>query len=314
VSSPVLEPVIDIYIADPEKEMRQTVRGTLRSLKFESFEEFSVVEKLRDRLARSYPDLLIVDFDLPGDDVCNMIQDIRTNKLGPNPFVPIIMTTWNKDGDTIKRVIGSGVDGLLLKPMSAAALTKHLEVILLDRKPFIVTSSYIGPDRRKDPTHKSTIPLIDVPNTLKAKRSGEHVDLDLLNRLIAENILDVNAERLRRNAFEISFLLGLILPAYAEDAVTSTTRKQLKRIRTVAVDISGRVRDTEYSHISDLCDTMNTVTKSVAENYTAPPSKDFQLMKPVSDAILAGINPDRSATAMASEISNSISVFKKRRR
>jgi DNA-binding response OmpR family regulator len=309
----VLEPIIDIYIADPEKEMRQTVRGTLRSLKFESYEEFSAVDDLRDRMARSYPDLLIVDYDLPGENVCAMIQDIRTNKLGPNPFVPIIMTTWNKDGDTIKRVIGSGVDGLLLKPMSAAALTKHLEVILMDRKPFIVTSSYIGPDRRKDPTHKSTIPLIDVPNTLKAKRSGEHVDLELLDRLIAENILDVNAERLRRNAFEISFLLGLILPAYKDDAVNTITRKQLNRIRSVSVYISGRVRDTEFSHISDLCDTMNAVTKSVAENYADPPSKEFQLMKPVSDAILAGINPDRSATEMAGEISNSISVFKKRR-
>ncbi|MBL4721440.1 MAG: response regulator [Alphaproteobacteria bacterium] len=313
MSSPLLEPVIDIYIADPEKEMRQTVRGTLRTLKFNSFEEFADAESLRDRMARSYPDLLIADFDLPGGDVCKMIQDIRTNELGPNPFVPIIMTTWNKDATTIRRVIDCGVDGLLLKPMSAGALMKHLEVILVDRKAFIVTSSYIGPDRRKDPGHKSNIPLMDVPNTLKAKKSGQHVDIEMLDRLIAENILDVNAERLRRNAFEISFLLGLILPAYEEDVVSVMTRKQLHRIRVVSIDISSRVRGTEYAHISDLCKTMNSITKSVSESFEEPPSKDFQLMKPVSDAILAGINPDRSASAMASEISSSISTFKNRR-
>jgi hypothetical protein len=205
------------------------------------------------------------------------------------------------------------VDGLLIKPMSANSLKRHLDVIMLDRKPFIVTSSYIGPDRRNDPSHTSNIPLIDVPNTLKVKRLGKNVDMQQLNRLIAEYVSNVNGERLRRNAFEISFLLGLVLPAYKDGAVDTQTRKQLNRIQVVATDIRVRLLDNEFGHVSDLCDNLLTVTKSVAENLDEPPRKDFQLMKPLSDAILAAINPDRPASEMAGEISNSISIFKKRR-
>ncbi len=312
MSSSGEEPVIDIFIADSVTEMRRTLRGTLRTFNFESFEEFNDMDSLRRRLTNSYPDLMIVDVDLPGGDTCKMIQEIRTNLLGPNPFVPIIMTSWDTDPKTIKRVIESGVDGLLLKPMSVSALKRHLEVIMLERKPFLVTSSYIGPDRRTDASHKSKVPLIDVPNTLKAKRLGQTVDLERLDRLIAENIRNVNDERLRRNAFEISFLLGLILPAYEAEISDIQTRKQLNRIQVVAIDISERLVDTEFAHVSDLCQNLLTATKSVAENFEQPPRKDFQLMKPLSDAILAAMNPDRPVSDMAGEISNSISNFQNR--
>jgi DNA-binding NarL/FixJ family response regulator len=313
VSSTDDEPVIDIYIADPVTETRRTLRGTLRTFNFESFEEFTDIESLRRRLTNSYPDLMIVDADLPGGDACKMTQDIRTNQLGPNPFVPIIMTSWDTEPKTIKRVIESGVDGLLLKPMSVNSLKRHVDVIMLERKPFLVTSSYIGPDRRTDPNHKSNVQLIDVPNTLKAKRLGQNVDLQLLDRLIADNIRDVNGERLRRNAFEISFLLGLILPAYEAGLADIQTRKQLNRIQVVATDIGGRLADTEFAHVADLCQNLLTASEAVAANFKEPPRKDFQLMKPLSDAILAAMNPDRPASDMAGEISNSISNFQKRK-
>lgn len=312
MSPRVDEPVIDIFIADPVTETRRTLRGTLRTFNFDSFEEFSDSDSLRRRLTNSYPDLMIVDVDLPGGDACKMTQEIRTNQLGPNPFVPIIMTSWDTEPKTIRRVIESGVDGLLLKPMSVNALKRHLDVIMLERKPFLVTSSYIGPDRRTDPSHKSNVQLIDVPNTLKAKRLGQTVDLQHLDRLIAENIRNVNDERLRRNAFEISFLLGLILPAYEGEITDIQTRKQLNRIQVVAKDISGRLVDTEFAHVSDLCQNLLTATEAVAANFEKPPRKDFQLMKPLSDAILAAMNPDRPASDMAGEISNSISNFQNR--
>jgi CheY-like chemotaxis protein len=97
LASPIGAPVIDIFIADSVAEMRRSMRGNLRSFNFDSFEEFENVDALRRRLANSYPDLMIIDSALPGGDACRVTQEIRTNRLGPNPFVPIIMTSWDTE-------------------------------------------------------------------------------------------------------------------------------------------------------------------------------------------------------------------------
>ena len=62
-----------------------------------------------------------------------------------------------------------------------------------NRKPFVVTSEYIGPDRRSgrklkegeeaDPS--DDVPRIEVPNTLGAKASGESVDFVELQEMVA---------------------------------------------------------------------------------------------------------------------------------
>src|SRR3546814_14122110 len=55
---------------------------------------------------------------MPGGDACAMVQAIRHNQLGSNPFVPIIFTTWEADADVVRRVVDRGADDPLIKPLS----------------------------------------------------------------------------------------------------------------------------------------------------------------------------------------------------
>jgi DNA-binding NarL/FixJ family response regulator len=302
---------VKVFVADTQLESRRQIRTALKGQKINEFREYKDFNILRSDLEFAYPDLVIIDTDLPGGDVCELIHDIRYKVIGPNPFVPIIAMTWDRDKASIRKIIDSGVDGLLLKPMASNEIIKYVEMLTHDRKKFVVTSSYIGPDRRKEPSRAAEDGLLDVPNTLKTKRSGEQVNIAKLSEWISERMGAVNEERLRKNATDISLLLSIVLPQYRSGKITDQTRTHLTRILEVAEDISKRTKGSDFDHISSLCSNMVNVARSVCRLYRDPPKKDLKLIKPLSDAILAGLHPDKDEAELAAEISASVQTFKK---
>ena len=76
-------------------------------------------------------------------------------------------------------------------------------------KGFVVTSDYVGPDRRKDVSRPSNVELFDPPNSLKMKAKDRLSAEETAQRLDAElkgarELL--NSEKLRRDAFQICIL------------------------------------------------------------------------------------------------------------
>lgn len=306
------EPIIEVHIADAQYEMRTAMRACFRNLDFERFMDYESVGQLRLALKNEVPDLLVVDVDLPGGDICETVQEIRRNALGSNPFVPIISTTWKDDKQTLTRIIDSGVDGLLLKPTSTNTVKRHVDAIAEDRKPFVVTSRYIGPDRRSDASRPNSAALIEAPNTLRAKMRGEAVDQAALDRLIARQTQNVTGELLRRNIFEVSFLVNLILRAYEDGAVTDQTVAHLRRSQELCRETLVRLPGTAFAHLSDLASTFLRVAEVLGNAGKAPPDKERKLLKPLSDALLVGLNPNRAAAELSIEIGNAVSTFMKR--
>jgi len=312
VRKPADYPDVEIYLGESHGQMRTALRSALRDIRLNVHEDYEECEPLRQALRDGNADMVIVDADLAGGDACNLIQAIRYDKLGPNPFVPVIVTSWQHDAARLKQLIDSGADGLLVKPTSVLAIQSHIDTIIYRRKPFVVTSNYIGPDRRIDPEHTSDIKLIDVPNTLLAKVRGNRIDPVALKNEIAGVLKSVNSERLRRNAFELSFLIEVILADYNEGEPTARTGRIVGRLRLVLQDTTERLRGTPYEHNSGICQSLLRVAESIALDYRNPAGKDIALLKPLSDAVLLSFNPERSAADMAQEIANSIDQFKSR--
>ena len=194
--------------------------------------------------------------------------------------MPVIVTTWRNTKERIRELIDIGADGLLIKPISNNAIQSHVNFIVNERKPFVVTSSYIGPDCRKDPKHTSNVPLIEVPNTLKAKIDGEPIDFNALRQQIMCNNKQVNDERLRRNAFELSFLVELALAGHASEEPVAKLRANLRRLHIVVGDTIERMRGSDFEDSTELCETLARVVKTLVESETAPASVDLQRRKP----------------------------------
>ncbi len=62
---------------------------------FRGLTNFGSLEHVREALNDENPDLLVLGVELKGETVCSTINELRHNEMGRNPFVPVIVTTWN---------------------------------------------------------------------------------------------------------------------------------------------------------------------------------------------------------------------------
>jgi DNA-binding response OmpR family regulator len=302
---------IIVVLADPKPLTRNLMRGAMNASGYRDVRDCTSVKNLETMLMSNLsPDLVIVDAALSGGNAFELIRSLRMGELGDNPFIPVIMVCWNASSEMIGKAAGCGVDDILVAPISPADLFARIKVLIRNRKPFVVTSDYIGPDRRYDPARgKSDIPQIEVPNTLRLKVLGQEIDDTDIKSAISQALNEINDQRLVRHSYQISYLVGLILPAYQENKVDPAVRIHVRNLSEVADEVGGRLVGSQFEHVGELCQTMRKVVASIRENWREPSRKDVELLEPLSQAILAGFNPDRDSAEMAGEINSMVSQF-----
>jgi CheY-like chemotaxis protein len=300
---------VDILLVDPDVNSRQSIRMALNNSGFRKIRIGSLLSDLRKQITSSMPDLLICDCQLPDGNFFQFVRSLRHHDFGSNPFLPVICLTWNATPEVVTGLVASGADDLLSKPISTAQLLDRINTLVLARKPFVVTSDYVGPDRRiKSVREKDrAIPKVDVPNTLKIKATGEG-DLAAVNRAIAEAIGAVNDFKLERHADQIGILVERIAPDLLEGICNAETNTSLHQLKFVADDTGRRMINTKYAHVSQLCDSLIKVTNAICASVTTgkPSFKDVRLLKPLSQAIRVGFESETHAAASAKMISAEI--------
>lgn len=305
---------VNFLLCDPKHEHRRTLRTSLVAEGFRGIKDVSEVHVVRDIVSKGLPDLIVLDLDMPDGDASQIIADIRQGGLGMNPFIPIIAVTWDANMERVNAAVNAGVDDLLAAPISVAALLGRIDVLIKNRKPFVVTSDYIGPDRRRqerDP-REDKIPLFHVPNTLREKAAGRRIDVTELQKLIESVTFQMNEQRLIRHSFQISFLVNLIVPALKEGRGGRETDEHIRRLAEIANECGMRLHGSSFEHVGELCHTLIEVTSRVAADPQAPNPRDLDLLVQLSHAVLAGFNPERGKAEMANEITDMVKKFAER--
>jgi len=244
---------------------------------------------------------------LPDGDFCQFVYGLRHNAVGENPFLPVLALTAQPTGPLVRRIVDSGSDDLLTKPLSANQLRERITALINARKPFVVTSDYIGPTRRAESAREaSTVPLIEVPNVLREKATGTGSPTGI-QQAIEDAILEINIQKLERYAGQILYLAERIVPALLENNVDETVRKNIVRLDYVANDTRRRLVGTKYDHVSELCGALVKVAQSLRAvgNGRAPSVRDAKLLMPLASAIKTGFETGTAKTAL--EIVTSLS-------
>ena len=163
--------------------------------------------KVREAVNSRMPDLLLCGTEFPDGKVTDMIRDIRQNRIGNNPFMPIIILLSEPTPDLVSQIITSGADDVVMKPVSTKALLDRIHTQIHKRKPFIVQEEYLGPARKGDDVTKA----IDPPNPLHAKATGGQVNFHEIERAIDNALMEVRNRKLENTGPEIAALVGLSL-------------------------------------------------------------------------------------------------------
>jgi len=267
----------DIIFADPERQIRNGIRQILMDQGYRRVRDYSSLEIVGEELERSVPDVIVMDAKMNGGAACALTESLRQRKVGSNPFTGVIITVWEPNEALIRRIVNCGADDVMVKPISPKQVMARINMMAFKRKPFVVTSDYIGPDRRGPEAKErdgQDVPVIDVPNTLEAKAKGQPIEMDSLIKM----------------------------PAYAKGNIGDETKTDVIRLAEIAAEVGGRLRESNFATVAAMCVNMITVTTSIRQKIMDPDPKDVALLKPLSDAILVGFNPGKNADAMAGEI------------
>ena len=293
-----------VLLVDSDEGSRSAIREVLFERGCRTFRLGATAAEIGPALGRERIDVLICGTDLPDGDACQLIAAIRHGEVGTDPFVPVIATTWNPTPEKVRKIVDSGADDLVVKPISGGQLLERVGSLVYKRKPFVVTSDYIGPDRDATSPPATAAAPVDVPNPLRARVTGEADPLAEQAR-VDEVIAEINRHQLDRYALEIGSLVNMVLPSLGE-GLDSGARDILERLRAIAVRAEHRMADTERAHVADLCTSLSLVADNILTATGALNPRDVKLLKPLSQAVQAGFDASEVTAAAARTISMTV--------
>ena len=295
-----------ITLCEPNVQLRMSLRMAFQSIGIRKLSDRDSIAGVQMALEQNEIDLLIWDASCDGGDVCKLTHDIRHHRLGTNPFLPIITTVSDAYPANIRRVIDSGPDDVLVKPMSTGLLFTRIMDMVERHRSFVVTSDYIGPERRTIVRTGSDAPYImEVPNPLRDRATGV-VNTPKLQKTVDKAIANLNDRKMSQHAIRIKDQVDLIVPIYKSGEADDDILCNLDRLQFASEDLARRVTGTSYEFIGELAMATVDVVSRVKAAHLTPDSKDVDLLPELSLAITAAFDEEEGAAEMAQRISQSV--------
>ncbi|HEY1710694.1 MAG TPA: response regulator [Rhizomicrobium sp.] len=297
----------EALIYDPVPMNRNATRTTLYALGFKQIDSVGSMEAFRSRIRKRPPDLVLCEAQ-PDSEVCDAVRSLRHGTAGYNPFIVVIVTAWDSIDSLVQRVLDCGADDLLLRPFSTAMLESRIKTHVERRKGFIVTTEYVGPDRRREANRSSSVDLFDPPNSLQMKARdhlapeivAQRLDLELK---VALDIL--HSEKLRRDSFQICVLWRLL-----QLQTPGTIGPEAAKLRDLTHSVENRCRELEISHTADWCQSILAGLDGI--NAGVDRSASLHLLGHAALSLNQLFSPEKSTGEHLAEIDAAVAVIRAR--
>lgn len=296
---------VDLLLVDTDLGARQGVRTILNNNGFSGVTLGTELHRVREAVSRRMPDILLVGTDFPDGDVRELIKDIRHNRLGNNPFMPVIVLLGDPTPEFVSSLMASGPDDVVMKPVSTKGLLERLHNQIYNRKPYIVTESYVGPARKGDDISRAIAP----PNPLNSKVTSGKANFIEVERGIENALVEVGERQLENQGPEIAALVGRLGPMLDKPVLNEATVGGLRTLIDMNQELIGKLSGSRYDHVSELCKAMVTVSERLCACVGKEPDKtQAMLLKPLSQAIQTGFAGGINDVATAKMIVERIGV------
>jgi CheY-like chemotaxis protein len=138
-----------LLVVDDNVHMRKLVVTILQAFGAAQIYESTDATSAWAIARETNPDVIFVDWMLEGMNGLELVRLIRTSPVSANPFVPIIMLTGYTQLDHVIQARDAGVNEFLAKPVSVKAIYSRLLSVIEYPRPYVRTTNYFGPCRRR---------------------------------------------------------------------------------------------------------------------------------------------------------------------
>ena len=138
-----------ILVVDDNQHMRRLIVAVLQAVGVKDLFESPDGEHAWKHMRESNPDVIILDWQLPGMNGLEFVRLLRNSPHSPNVFVPVVMLTGHTHIDHVRQARDAGANEFLAKPVSVKAILSRLVNVIEYPRPYIRNSMYFGPCRRR---------------------------------------------------------------------------------------------------------------------------------------------------------------------
>ncbi len=288
----------NVVLLEENGAVRRLVKSTLLGIGFGTVNECGTADLARRIVEGTECDLIIVDLDHEDEAVCYIINDIRHARLGNNPFVTIIGLSHTPAEAVIEKVLDAGTDDLVRKPISTKLLSERITNLIQNRKDFVATSDYVGPQRSKGVRPETEeAAKVEVPNRLRDKASGT-------KKRDGEGQVDEKAIQRAAEAVNLQRLSGLVLLIINQSAQLEKAAASGANSVDITEDVAklshlvAEAKRIKLSHgvlgTSQLNASMARVMMAISES-PAPSVCQIEVLRLHAQAIAAATRGDNSA-------------------
>ena len=140
---------IKVLIVDDEHYTRKVIRTLLLTMGCTKIHEAADGLAGLDEIRAIGPDIVLLDWEMPGVDGAEFVRRVRSSNSFPFPNVPIIMLTGHGERSRVLEAVRLGVHEFLLKPVSSSALQARMLSVLTKPRTMVRHGDYCGPERRR---------------------------------------------------------------------------------------------------------------------------------------------------------------------
>ncbi|HET7084834.1 MAG TPA: hypothetical protein VFI23_08695 [Rhizomicrobium sp.] len=301
---------VDVLIYDPVSSNRTATRAAMYALGFRKTETVASLEDFLAAVQKSPPDIALCEAQGQAEELCALIQQMRQGGAGYNPFIVIIVTAWEKNTALINQVVTSGADDLLLRPFSTALLGQRIEAHVDRRKGFVITTEYVGPDRRRDTNRASNIELFEPPNSLKMKAKDRLSGDEIARRLDVELKAardKLTTEKLRRDSFQVCILWRLL---QEQPLLAGQPPADLLKLQMLARSIEERSRGGEFEPAVEWCQSVQASAEGLAAGVDRNAS--MHLLGHAALSLHQVFYPEKTPADQISEIDATVALIRAR--
>lgn len=273
---------ITVYIGEKNYYERNQLRDMFKSQGINQVVCHASMGGLKEVMAQVPPDLLVISDDFDAD-VFGAIREIRGQKLGDNPFLLITMLVSPNRPQSLQQAIGTGVDDIIVKPLTPERVQERLKLVTFHRQPFIVTDDYMGP-QRKNMELKGRVRRISVLNTMLEKVNGREFDKSALRSAVEGSLQQVLQAKLDRQSFRLGEVCERLVNAYDNAAITEDVQNDLIMLADVLGEASAVASKLRDAQLSALCDQLSDNVRGIAEHYDDVTPGEIDLIRKVTQA------------------------------
>ncbi len=186
-----------LLIVEDNDASRRLVLELLRAAGFTNLYFARDAEEAVEQMQAHAPDLMLLDWGLPGMSGIDLVSHIRAAAIKPdrrfnNPELPIVMLTARQRARDVTQARNAGVNEFVVKPFSTVALLKSVCRALVRKRPTLSASNILPLSQKTE--------WLATPRLQKPQALGEAVEASPTNevahirgQLLSGTVPDIDA-------------------------------------------------------------------------------------------------------------------------